>query len=107
MAKAPHGEEICVQIDLRTNPGKGTKGGDGYEATRIAKKELECTVPIVACSAEELVEAELFDGFQPKPLSVDALTMLLKKSSPPTRSSPSPPMPPRPPPKDAVLARRL
>jgi len=50
---------------------------DGYEATRIAKEELKRKVPIVAVSAEDIVNTEMFDGFQPKPLSVGALTTLL------------------------------
>ncbi|KAJ1628384.1 CheY-like superfamily [Pavlovales sp. CCMP2436] len=68
---------------------------DGYEATQIAKHELGCKMPIVAVSAEDIVEpsyTELFDGFQPKPLSVDALTKLLStflSTSLPTETAPA------------------
>lgn len=52
---------------------------DGYEATRIAKHELKVVAPIVAVSAEEGVNAELFDGFVPKPLKLETLKWLLQR----------------------------
>mmetsp|Transcript_19644 Transcript_19644/g.46188 ORF Transcript_19644/g.46188 Transcript_19644/m.46188 type:complete len:263 (+) Transcript_19644:567-1355(+) len=54
MAKAPHGEEICVQIDLRTNPGKGTKGG----VLNLEQRLNRCFPPFVVELAQGVLIAQ-------------------------------------------------
>eukprot|EP00306_Pavlova_sp_CCMP459_P021179 CAMPEP_0185541974 /NCGR_PEP_ID=MMETSP1381-20130426/2315_1 /TAXON_ID=298111 /ORGANISM="Pavlova sp., Strain CCMP459" /LENGTH=727 /DNA_ID=CAMNT_0028153931 /DNA_START=12 /DNA_END=2195 /DNA_ORIENTATION=- len=52
---------------------------DGHQATRIARDELHCTqVPIVAVSAEAVVDTTGFTAIQPKPITAKVLKHVLR-----------------------------
>jgi len=68
-----------VLMDLRM------PGMDGFEATKIAKRRLRVTVPIVAVTAESSFETREkcedvgFDDFAPKPIKLQSLLRLLER----------------------------
>ncbi|CAB9508440.1 Autoinducer 1 sensor kinase/phosphatase LuxN [Seminavis robusta] len=85
--------QVAVDIIKETNPGVydlilmdiRMPIMDGIEATRILKKELGCTTPIIALTGEvgedirEQCKALSFDGFRNKPLKRDALLSILNE----------------------------